>query len=199
MTPGAATTSSGAGPAAEVAAAAPAAAAARVTPVGADGNGEPRRDDAGAGAADLLSELIARPWSFDFFQAVRRLEGAFPARPPVGASTRLSDDTVRLGQSPSLRFEPATVAACAPPADGRAPRLVVQFMGLCGPHGPMPLHVTEYLRDRERNHADPAPSRFFDLFNHRMVAGFYRAWALNQQTVSYERSFRRPPGRARAG
>src|SRR5438874_12178381 len=137
MTPGAATTSSGAGPAAEVAAAAPAAAAARVTPVGADGNGEPRRDDAGAGAAaDLLSELIARPWSFDFFQAVRRLEGAFPARPPVGASTRLSDDTVRFGQSPSLRFEPATVAACAPPADGRAPRLVVQFMGLCGPHGP---------------------------------------------------------------
>src|SRR3954469_7263359 len=181
------------GPAAE--AAAP---AGRITGVRADGNGDPRRDDAGA-AADLLSELVARPWDFDFFQAVRRLEGAFPARPPVGSSTRLADDTVRFGQSPSLRFEPATVAACAPSGEGQTPRLVVQFMGLCGPQGPMPLHVTEYLRDRERNHADPAPSRFFDLFNHRMVAGFYRGWALNQQTVSFERSFRRPPGRARTG
>ena len=34
------------------------------------------------------------------------------------------------------------------PARGRAPRLGVRFFGLLGPQGPMPLHFTEYVRER---------------------------------------------------
>src|SRR5262249_37677170 len=68
-----------------------------------------------------------------------------------------------------------------------APRLFVSFLGLLGPNGPMPLHLSEFARDRERNHADPTMARFLDVFNHRVISLFYRAWACNQKTVSLDR------------
>ena len=60
-------------------------------------------------------------------------------------------------------------------------------MGLLGPNGPLPIHITQYVRDRLRNHGDRTLARFLDLFNHRMISLFYRAWACNQQAVNYER------------
>src|SRR3954469_22817422 len=67
-----------------------------------------------------------------------------------------------------------------------APRLGVHFFGLLGPNGPMPLHFSDFVRERQREH-DATLARFLDLFNHRMTAFFYRAWACNQQTVSFDR------------
>jgi type VI secretion system protein ImpH len=49
------------------------------------------------------------------------------------------------------------------------------------------LHLTEYARDRLRNADDPTMARFFDLFHHRMLLFFYRAWAAGQPTVSRDR------------
>jgi type VI secretion system protein ImpH len=63
----------------------------------------------------------------------------------------------------------------------------INFMGLFGPNGPLPLHLTEYARERERHFADPTFRRFCDIFHHRMIALFYRAWAVNQPTVSFDR------------
>ncbi len=64
---------------------------------------------------------------------------------------------------------------------------MVNFMGLLGPQGPMPLHLTEYAHDRKLNHDDPTLARFLDIFNHRMISLFYRAWACNRQTISHDR------------
>jgi type VI secretion system protein ImpH len=139
--------------------------------------------------AALVASLNAAPWTFDFSMAVRRLENAMPHLPRVGHSGRLSEDVVRFGQEPTLTFAPATLSDFTPAAsDGSAPhRLFVRFLGLCGPNGAMPLHITEFLRERSLHHNDHSPARFFDVFNHRMIALFYRAWATNQQPVSFER------------
>jgi len=136
-----------------------------------------------------MHDLTERPHEFDFYQAVRRLECARADLPRVGGSHRLADDAVRFCQEPSLAFSPSNVWAMKPPvAKGPAvPRLFVNFLGLLGPNGPMPLHLTEYARDRERNHADPTLARFLDIFNHRLISLFYRAWACNQKTVSLDR------------
>jgi len=67
-------------------------------------------------------------------------------------------------------------------------RVFVNFMGMLGPNGPLPLHLTDFARDRERNHDDPTLARFLDLFNHRMVSLFYRAWAATQMTANYDRT-----------
>jgi type VI secretion system protein ImpH len=94
---------------------------------------------------------------------------------------------VRLCQEPSLAFAPATLARCIPSKTGQQPRISVNFGGMFGPHGPLPLHLTEYARDRIINSADPTFSRFLDIFHHRMLSLVYRAWADAQPTVQFDR------------
>jgi len=47
--------------------------------------------------------------------------------------------------------------------------------------------MTEYVRDRLRNFDDATWVGFANLFHHRMLSMFYRAWADAQPTVSYDR------------
>jgi type VI secretion system protein ImpH len=63
----------------------------------------------------------------------------------------------------------------------------VHVLGLLGPNGPLPLHLTEYARDRQRNHDDPTFARFLDVFHHRMLSLFFRGWAQAQPTVGFDR------------
>jgi len=63
----------------------------------------------------------------------------------------------------------------------------INFFGLLGPSGPMPLAITEFVHDRLHNQKDPTLASFLDIFNHRMTCLFYHAWACNQQAVSHDR------------
>jgi type VI secretion system protein ImpH len=139
------------------------------------------------GPAELWAELLRACHGRDFFQAVRRVECLHPDRPRIGRSLRPSDDPVRLAQDPSLEFAGSTLSSFRPAHDGLPPRLAGHFFGLLGPNGPLPLHLTEYARERLHHESDPTFSRFLDVFHHRMLALFYRAWALNRPTVSYDR------------
>jgi len=154
-----------------------------------------------------LTETISRePWRFDFFQAIRLLECLNPEHPRVGRSRMLREDAVRFGQLMSLSFAPSSLAA--PHNDTHHRKITVEFTGLTGPNGPLPLRYTEFIRNRLRGIQDPdAPqltsdsgveqgsqaakdttlAEFLDLFNHRMIALFYRAWAVAQKTVDFDR------------
>jgi len=138
-------------------------------------------------ALALLRELEEQPWRFGFFQALRRLECAFADKPRLGRAVKAADDPVRLGQEPSLAFAPSTLARCAPGAPGFPPRLLVYFFGLFGPNGPLPLHLTEYARGRQRNNNDPTFARFADVFHHRLLELFYRAWADAHPAAQFDR------------
>lgn len=138
-------------------------------------------------ALSFLRELEETPYKFDFFQAMRRLENENAHLPRLGAATTVLGEFVRLGQDASLAFAPSAISSFSPGEGGRPPRLGVAFLGLFGPNGPLPLHLTEYVRDRIRNQDDPTLSRFADLFHHRMISLFYRAWAQAQPTVSLDR------------
>ena len=122
----------------------------------------------------LRQQLAQEPYAFDFFQAVRRMDCQHPDKPRTGESARLADDLVRFGQEPSLTFAPATLQSFQRQRSG-ASRLVQRFFGMFGPQGAMPTHITEYVRERIRNHGDHTLWRFFDIFHHRMTALFYRA------------------------
>jgi type VI secretion system protein ImpH len=135
----------------------------------------------------LLARLAAAPWSWSFYQAMRRLEAHYPDRPRLGRSGRPAQDAVRLGQEPSVVFAPATLASWETGQEGRPDRLLVHFFGLFGPDGALPLHLTEYARDRRRNHRDATFQRFADIFHHRTLSLFYRAWADSRPTVSFDR------------
>jgi type VI secretion system protein ImpH len=126
---------------------------------------------------------------FDFFQVLRRLECAHRDKPRLGQAVRLAEEPIRLGQEPSLSFPAGTLSGLRAPSgdQGKPPCLEVSFFGLLGPNGPLPIHLTEYARDRLRNAGDATFARFLDVFNHRMLLLFYRAWADAQPTVSSDR------------
>lgn len=138
----------------------------------------------------LFQALAENPHGFDFYRALREIECAYPDKPRIGEARRPQDEPVRFGQDPSLAFAPATLAAFVREQDGRPPRLIQSFFGLLGPNGALPLHLTEFARDRQRNSGDSTLVRFLDVFHHRLIAIFYRAWARAQPTVSLDRSER---------
>lgn len=144
-------------------------------------------DETRAQAYSLTQALRDRPYNFDFFQAVRRLECTHLNRPRIGHSKRPQDDPVRFCQNVSLAFESSAIHAFFEATAERPARMAVNFFGLLGTNGPLPLSITEYIHDRLQNQRDKTLACFLDVFNHRMISLFYRAWACNQQTVSHDR------------
>lgn len=150
-----------------------------------------------AGSA-LIEQLHREVYRFDLFQAVRLLErtallSGGPAALPVGFDNPPERESVRFHAHPSLAF-PASAAvkvrgtiaeheAAAPPQA----RLVVSCLGLTGPAGVLPRHYTTQLIEQLRS-KELAMSDFFDLFNHRFVSFFYRAWVKYRLPVDFERS-----------
>jgi type VI secretion system protein ImpH len=144
-------------------------------------------DGVAAARLDLFAALARAPWSFDLFQALRRIEGVFPERPRLGKAVRPADEPVRLSEEASVAFAPSTVSAFEAQEGGLPPRLEQRVFGLLGPNGPLPLHLTEYARERLRHAGDPTFTRFLDLFHHRMALLFYRAWAESRPAVQHDR------------
>lgn len=139
--------------------------------------------------ADLnrLEPLVQTPQAYHIFQALRLIEAAHPQSPRLGQSRHPSEDPVRLTQGAELAFPPATITRFTPQDDERPGQLSQQMFGLFGPSGPLPLHLTEYARDRQRNHNDPTFVAFVDMFHHRMMSLLYRAWASGQPAASFDR------------
>lgn len=135
----------------------------------------------------LLDSVAARPWAFDFFHVLRRLEAGRPDLPRLGEAARPVDEPVRLGQEPRLDFAPATLSGVRPAWGERPPVIEVRFLGLFGPQGPLPLHLTDYARERLIHHGDATFARFVDLINHRFLLLFYRAWAQAQPVTNLDR------------
>lgn len=134
----------------------------------------------------IATEMALRPYVFNFFQAVRRLEAEYSDWPRVGSSVRLEGDFLRFCQMPSLAFAPSSIESIEQ-VEGVI-RMSVNFLGMFGPNGPLPQHLTDFARDRLRNAHDPTLVRFIDVFHHRMLSFFYRAWAVNEKSVDFDRA-----------
>jgi type VI secretion system protein ImpH len=147
--------------------------------------------------AETRERLWAEPWSFAFFQAVRLLGRLYPHRMQVGRDGPPSEEVVRFVSHNSLGFPASEIQALENTADDKAlpgkrvpalppARMAVNFLGLTGPQGVLPLYYTELVRDRMRV-GDAGIRDFLDLFNHRMVSLFYRAWEKYRFAATYER------------
>lgn len=136
---------------------------------------------------DPLQRIAVQPWRYDFFHALRLIESYHPDKPRLGTARRPADEPIRLGQVADLSFAPGALHAVAPATGVSKPRIEVRFFGLFGPNGPLPHHMTEYARQRQMHHGDATFARFADMFHHRLLLLFYRAWAQAQPTVGLDR------------
>jgi type VI secretion system protein ImpH len=137
--------------------------------------------------AALFAALASAPREHDFFAVLRHVESLRPQLPRIGTALRPSQETMRLGQDPELSFAPAALESFVVAGGRSAPRLGVRLFGLLGPQGPMPLHFTEYVRERLRFRGDATLVRFLDVFHHRLLSLFYRTWAQAQPAVHHDR------------
>lgn len=134
---------------------------------------------------ELFRLLADDPTSIGFFQAVRLLERLQPDRDPVGGWGDPADEAVRFRVPPSLAFPISEVQALELRDDGPA-RMAVNFIGLTGPQGVLPHYYTLHAADRARVR-DTALRDFLDIFHHRIVSLFYRAWVKYHPNVKHER------------
>ena len=150
--------------------------------------------------APLAENLLREAHRFDFFQAVRVLErmaaeqaASGERRHPVGEDFAPRQEAVRFRvaafaefsrrrdrRNLSLRRRKSRVPNPTPP------EMVVAFLGLTGPNGVLPRHYTSLLIERVRA-KDYALRDLLDLFHHRIISLFYRAWEKYRFPIAYER------------
>jgi type VI secretion system protein ImpH len=140
----------------------------------------------------LIERLFEEPFQFDFFQAVRLLARVGTSRAPVGFDGPYAHETVRFAQHVSMSFPASAVEALERDAedDDAPPRMVTAFIGLLGFCGALPTVYTEELVGPRGKHRGPAVD-FFDLFHHRIVSLFYRAWEKYHLPAQWEKSLDR--------
>jgi type VI secretion system protein ImpH len=157
----------------------------------------------GRTSASLSEQLRRQSHRFDFFQAVRLLEreagerlSQQTGRPrhSVGRDGSPREEVVRFHALPSHSFPASSISEVRDSADPAGTggevgpvEMLVAFMGLTGPNGVLPPHYTSLLIERVRG-KDFALRDFLDLFNHRAISLFYRAWEKYRFQIVYERA-----------
>jgi type VI secretion system protein ImpH len=126
--------------------------------------------------------------SFDFFQSIRLLMLlGQKERVLVGADGPPQREIARFLASTSLSFPASSIQDLVREATAQPPRMTVNFMGLTGPSGVLPRHYTERMSNDLRGPERTALQDWFDLFNHRFISFFYRAWEKYRFFVPFER------------
>ncbi len=141
-------------------------------------------------ATPLAETLHEEAYRFEFFQAVRLLQGLAGERAPVGEDADPRREAVRFRSDVSPAFAASDILGLRPGPDDDSPiEMHVNFFGVATPgsYGSLPTCYTELVRSRERA-GDTALRDFLDLFNHRLLSLFYRAWEKHRFDVAWERS-----------
>lgn len=156
-------------------------------PEGGEAQRPPRESVVAIGRPGLAELLGKSALQLTFFAAMRKLEGLFREAPRFGEAVEPALEPVRLGQDPSLAFRGSALTEVRD-GDATTPaRVRMSYFGAFGPHGPFPTHLTQYIDDQRRHRGDSTWIGFLDIFHHRMISLFYRAWANAQPTVQRDR------------
>lgn len=144
---------------------------------------------------DLIEHAIdTQQRKDDFFQLVRLLERAWQFRNDGGGTGLVGSDCapnaepVRFHVAQGLGFPGRSVERVWREAEHTDPfrhHMAVTFMGLTGPSGVLPSHYSTLVQARLKRR-DTALSDFLDLFNHRLLSLYYRAWAKYRPTLQQE-------------
>ncbi len=132
----------------------------------------------------LPTDLPPPPRTVPFFAALRKIQSEQAAL--IGCDTRPSQEPVRLRAEADLGYPATELAKATTEPSGRI-TLQVSFLGLFGPSGALPQHYTQAIIDRSR-HKDHGLRDFLDLFNHRWLSHFYRAWEKHDFPSAYQTS-----------
>ena len=119
-----------------------------------------------------------------FFQLIHSLLLQNNGKLKPGGKGPFKDELIRFRGNPSLGFPASDIESLAK-SEKPFPEytLTVNNMSLYGSSTPLPVHYTEALLNDVDEYN--MPRHFLDLFNHRLVGLFYRAWDKYKYTNHY--------------
>jgi type VI secretion system protein ImpH len=141
-------------------------------------------------AKRYLEDLSKAPdelYQQGFAPLLRYLDANAPLAARIGYSISPKQDFVRLGQTPLLHFYSSAFTKVKFDNISGDYKLKNSYWGMLGINGPLPSHLTEYAIERNYRLKDTTFTEFLDVFNHRFISLFYRAWADAEPTVSHDR------------
>lgn len=142
-----------------------------------------RTEDPGLNLSLIEETLREDANSFEFFQAVTLLQRLRRDSQPVGRFSNPEDEAVHFSVNNELAFPASQVQEISYREDSPA-QMKVNFMGLSGPMGVLPYCYSELVLERLRA-KDKSLASFLDIFNHRIISFFYRAWEKYRFPVTY--------------
>lgn len=142
----------------------------------------------------VVENLHKEPWRFEFFEAVRLLYliQKFDQQPLDPITTSF----IKYKTNLTLNFPASEIQVLkkiendngGETAPKELTELTVNFMGLIGPLGVLPRHYTDFLLVHKARYKDTTAHQFFDLFNHRAISLFVKAWEKYRFYIGYERN-----------
>jgi len=121
----------------------------------------------------LTRQLAEDGKRLDFFAAVHLLHRLKQGAAPSGTLGPYRDEPVRFRHSATLQFHSGDIEGIK--LENGHVVLTSTFLGLYGAASPLAIHFSEDVIAAEN--ADQTSLReFYDLFHHRLLGLFYRAW-----------------------
>lgn len=133
----------------------------------------------------FLADAAKQPRRWSLFALVRGAEARARHLPRVGRARRPAQAVLDLSQVHALHFPAPTIDEVE--FRTARPNVTGFWLGLTGPMGALPTHLTEFAY-YERRYAKTRPfGRWLDTLANRMLQLFYRAWGDSQPTVWADR------------
>jgi len=135
----------------------------------------------------IRDRLLEEGYAFGFFQAVRLLEGLQGGHAAPGEGGPPWEEGIRFRPSASLGFPAADVQRIEQTELPGLPNdiylMTVNFMGLYGVNAPTPTYFTEMICASDSD--EDSLRCFLDIFNHRLISLFYRAWKKYRYHITF--------------
>lgn len=123
----------------------------------------------------------------NFYRFMQWLEQRHPELPPIGTTSQIKNDQVRMRPHPGMGFPASEFKGIEvnPDDDPESPPTVrTTFMGLYGIDSPLPTAYIDDITQRREGH--DTVEHFLDIFNHRILTQFYRIWKKHNYPATFE-------------
>ncbi|BBZ88572.1 type VI secretion system baseplate subunit TssG [Enterobacter asburiae] len=136
-------------------------------------------------SARLIAQLGDRLPYINFYRFCQLLEQSQPDKPVTGSTWQVRHEPVRFRPHPGMGFPASEIKGIEQSEHSHLPPNVrITFMGLYGVESPLPTHYIDDITQRREGYE--ATADFLDIFNHRLIAQYYRIWRKYSYPATFE-------------
>lgn len=135
--------------------------------------------------ARLIAQLGDQLPYINFYRFCQLLEQSQPDKPATGSTWQVREEPVRFRPHPGMGFPVSEIKGVELAEHSHLPPTVrITFMGLYGVESPLPTHYIDDIT--QRREGCEATTDFLDIFNHRLIAQYYRIWRKYSYPATFE-------------